>query len=220
MPDLQALLKGVLVVFAVSNVAIPLAIEDNRLAFLRSVWQRFTVLRFLASLGTFVVTLVTAIALSQIPGLSRGWASLIFGGTGGNIFLEPVTDGSGSTSVLIRLAVPVFLLTLLVVLPFLAKIEEEMFRKGGNDWRSIAKRSVVFGLVHCLVGVPLAAGIALILSGLFYGCVYKTAYDRCLREGADPSDAEKEGVMASTVAHTLYNLVAVLMLFSFAVQAV
>ncbi len=193
MPAAQILLKGVLVVFALSNVIFPLVIEDNRLAFLRSVWRRFTALGFLASLGTFVMTLATAITLSQVPGLGRGWTSLVFGGTGGNVLLEPVTDGSTSTSLLVRLAVPLFFLTVLVVLPFLAKVEEEMFRKGGNDWRSIAKRSVVFGLVHCLVGVPLAAGIALILSGLFYGRVYKRAYDRCLQEGADPADAEKEG---------------------------
>jgi hypothetical protein len=115
--------------------------------------------------------------------------------------------------------VPLFFVALAFVLPFLARSEERSFRKGHDEWGSIAKQSVKFGLVHCLFGVPIAAGIALIISGLFYGFKYKRAFDRNV-EVMGYWQAEDEAVMVSTTHHTMYNMIVVGLLLFVALAAV
>lgn len=127
------------------------------------------------------------------------------------MFVKPITDGSQSTHVSIRLMVPLFFFALMLVLPFLARSEERSFRKGYDEWGPIIKQSVKFGLAHCLVGVPLAAGIALIIPGLFYGYKYKRAFDRNT-EAFGYERAEDEAVMVSTTYHTMHNMVVVVLL--------
>jgi len=53
----------------------------------------------------------------------------------------------------------------------------KMFCEGYDEWGSIIKQLIKFGLVHCFVGVPLVAGIAFIILGFFYGYKYKRAFD-------------------------------------------
>ncbi len=132
---------------------------------------------FVQVFGILLLTIATTVALWEVPGMKYGWINLFFGG-GGNMLVKPITDGSQSTSISIRLMVPLFFFALMLVFPFLARSEERSFRKGYDEWGSIIKQSVKFGLVYCLVGVPLAAGIALIITGFFYGYKYKRAFDR------------------------------------------
>lgn len=60
-----------------------------------------------------------------------------------------------------------YLLLLAVHVPRFARIEEEWFRQGTLDWQQGMWFSLLFGLAHCLVGVPLAAGLAIALNGLW-----------------------------------------------------
>lgn len=211
--------KGLLVLLAVASVALPLVSERRNYQFVWSVWRRFRIKMFFECLGVVTLTIAAAIALWQVPGLKYGWINLFFGGESGNMLVKPIMEGSDSGNILIRLMVPVFFAALAFVLPFLARSEERSFRKGYDDWGSITKQSVKFGLVHCLVGVPLAAGIALIISGLFYGLKYKRAFDR----SADTIGywrAEDETVMVSTTYHTMYNMIVVGLLLLVALVAI
>jgi hypothetical protein len=86
---------------------------------------------------------------------------------------------------------PIVFVTLLFVnLPRLARMEEEDFRKGTRNWAHAVPRSLRFGLYHCFVGVPLFAGVALALPGLWFTLQYF-----------------KGGTDRSTLYHTAYNMV-------------
>ena len=211
--------KAVLVMLAVASVALPLISERRNYQFVWSVWRRFRITMFLECFGVVTLTIVTVVMLAQVPGLKYGWLSLFFGGEGGNMLIKPIIEGTESTSVSIRLMVPVFFVALTFVLPFLAQSEEKSFRKGYDDWGSITKQSIKFGLVHCFVGVPLAVGIALIIPGLFYGLKYRRAFRRSV-DTMGYWRAEDEAVMVSTTYHTMYNMIVVAILLLVALVAI
>jgi hypothetical protein len=89
-----------------------------------------------------------------------------------------------------------FLVLLAINLPQYARMEEEWFREGTISWEQGLLISVLFGLVHCLVGVPIAAGLAISIAGLWFTHQYFVG-----------------GVDLSTVHHTTYNLILVSVLF-------
>lgn len=60
-----------------------------------------------------------------------------------------------------------FLALLMVNVPRLARREEEVFRRGTLGWADGLSRSVRFGLVHCIVGIPIGWGIGLSLGGVW-----------------------------------------------------
>ncbi len=80
-------------------------------------------------------------------------------------------------------------LLLMAQLPSLARFEEEKFREGTRDWKHGFVRSFKFGMIHMLVGVPLAGGLALGIGGLLFTKMYF-----------------KGGVDLATQTHFQYNL--------------
>ncbi len=88
-----------------------------------------------------------------------------------------------------------FLLLLIANLPSLAYGEELQFRDGTRNWRDGARRSVVFGLIHCIVGIPLALGLALSLGGLWFTRQYFIG-----------------GVTRSTTYHLAWNFLLMLLI--------
>jgi len=128
-----------------------------------------------AGLAHLVAVGATAVLLfTLVPPLRYGWWSLL--GGSGNVLLGQ-TGNSGTPWRLVGIILP---LSLVVVVPWLAHLEESTFRAGSED-RSVPRRLTVqlgFGLIHCVSGVPLAVGIALTISGLYYERVYLTAMSR------------------------------------------
>jgi hypothetical protein len=210
--------RVLLVLLAVAGIALLLIAERRNYEFVWSVWRRFRIKMFFECLGIVTLTIAVAVALLRIPGLKYGWINIFFGGSG-NMLIRPIQEGSDSVNILVRVMVPVFFVALAFVLPFLARFEERIFRKGHDEWSSIVRQSVKFGLVHCLVGVPLAAGIALIIPGLFYGLKYKRAFDRST-DMMGYRQAEDEAVMVSTAYHTMYNMIVVGLLLLVALVAI
>jgi hypothetical protein len=112
-----------------------------------------------------------------------------------------------------------YLLLLLACLPMLALVEEYWFRRGTRGWRDGLGRSLLFGLVHALVGVPL--GVAILGLGAV-GLVLTGVYLRAVRrppEGAGPTGFaverlrsttpdERRGIDAAAVQHLAYNTIA------------
>lgn len=84
----------------------------------------------------------------------------------------------------------VFALLFMVNLPRFARMEEVWFRSNTTNWQEGIYMSLVFGMVHCLVGVPIGAGIVIALAGLWFTHQYFIG-----------------GVDLSTLHHTTYNLI-------------
>lgn len=132
--------------------------------------------------------------------------------------VKPFLEGSKSNNLFVRLLVPLYFAILAYILPFLALVEENIFRKGKNDWISILKWSSYFGMAHCIFGLGLAYGMALTIPGLFFGFKYKRAYDKLIISN-DSEEAERLATLTSTVYHTLYNLIIVAIIFIVSILA-
>lgn len=130
---------------------------------------------------------------------------------------------------------PVFFTLLLAALPLLARAEERAFRRGTRGRLDALRRSLVFGLAHCLVGVPVFVGLALSVGGLYFSRQY-TLGEReeppqtLVRDGGrlEIGDGDRDGIVdmaeagisdtparthgegggvgRATVHHTAYNL--------------
>ena len=105
------------------------------------------------------------------------------------------------------LLIILFWLALIVGVPFWAHLEEKIFRQGANTWSTITIRSIQFGLVHLLAGIPILGGFVLIVPGFLFACRYKYVRDRHYRRYQDPYKAEVAGVLASTADHAVYNAI-------------
>ncbi|MDQ1395657.1 MAG: hypothetical protein QOG64_916 [Acidimicrobiaceae bacterium] len=153
---------------------------------------------FLLAPPVFGAVLAVAVPLyALVPPLRFGWWTAL-GGTG-NI----VTGGTDRTAgTPLEWIVPaVFLLLLVPALPLFAEREEIVFRRGAEDW-SFGRRirqGLKFGLVHLVMGIPIAFGLALSVGGWYFMWAYLRGY----RAGG-----EREGpaVLESTRAHLAYNM--------------
>jgi hypothetical protein len=138
---------------------------------------------------------VVAYPLVQVPGLDWGWWSAL-GGQG-----NPVFGASDSTAGTVWewLVPAVFVLLLIPALPLFAYAEEQMFRRGAQQWttRRRAVKVVQFGLVHVLIGIPIGTALALSVGGAYFMATYLRAFR------SHPSEAE--ATLESTRAHTAYN---------------
>jgi hypothetical protein len=117
--------------------------------------------------------------------------------------LVPTEDGKereGTNIHLIPLQVKylglIFAALLAFNLPLVTRTEEMIFRNGLMNWQQGLLSSLLFGFAHCLVGVPLVAGICLTIAGIWFTHTYFVG-----------------GVELSTLHHTTYDLILVSMLF-------
>ena len=128
-----------------------------------------------APLVLMVVLLLSAV-LVQVPGLEFGWWTFI-GGQGNPVFGR--TDATSGTPLewLVPLA---FLLLLVPCLPLFAEREERSFRLGAERWSPARRirRSIEFGLVHAVIGIPIGVALALSVGGLYFTRAYLRGYRR------------------------------------------
>lgn len=156
-------------------------------ALVRLVWSRIRPRHVLGSLALLVVVLSTAIVLlTTVPWLGYGLGSLI--GLGGNAVFAPLEEAvarsgaaaGGGPDWFLALVATVFLGALGALLPWLAFVEEEVFRAGLED-ASLPREigaALLFGLAHLIMLVPVAAGLAIAVAGLTYSRIYRRAYHR------------------------------------------
>jgi hypothetical protein len=151
------------------------------------------------------------ILTADIPVLNWSLLNLVGQEEGGNV------AGAG-LQVGVWFALP-YVALLLACLPSLALVEEHWFRRGTRGWLDGAARSLLFGLVHMLVGVPLGVAFGLGAVGLLFTAIYLRAARRPAALDEPPSafatwrlraatEAERRGMDASALQHLAYNLVA------------
>jgi hypothetical protein len=158
----------------------------------------------------FVLTVVVTVAslLMLVPGLDWGWWTAL-GGTG-----NPVTGGTTETvgTVWEWLVPLVFVALLAPALPLFAFAEERMFRSGAERWTGLRRTSktIQFGLIHALIGVPIGVALALSLGGLYFLYVYLGEFRR--------TASSRAATFESTRAHTAYNSVIIALVVVLAVS--
>lgn len=63
-------------------------------------------------------------------------------------------------------------LVLMAALPYMATIEELLFRRGTQNWVDGLHRSLVFGLIHILTGARLGVALLSVILGMFFTQMY------------------------------------------------
>lgn len=166
-------------------------------------WMLPAVLGALAAMIT-----VVAVLWVSVPVLTWGWWSAI--GGSGNLLLgqtgttdtSATGDGGGGHIIslvlgVLGMAIPVAVLALV---PLLALAEERKFRSGTADypWWRVLTSSLGFGLVHLIVGIPIAVGLGLTVAGLVFHGVYRRARSRRLA-GLETTRPERLAALPETV---------------------
>ena len=75
-----------------------------------------------------------------------------------------------------------------------------MFRMGAEAWsrRRRVRRTIEFGLIHAVIGIPIGVALALSCGGAYFMIVYLREFRR--------TGSQAEATIESTRAHTAYNL--------------
>jgi len=155
-----------------------------------------------------VSTIVLATALYRISPIFLLWGWLTFlqnhsTDTVTSTFTVAAHPGVGNAVLLLAVT---FIILLSLVMPFLARQEEKLFRVGIVTWRGMAWNSLKFGMMHCLLGIPLIFGLALCYPGFVFAIQYRNAHLAVLARGGSTEMAIKAGFDASTHIHIAYNL--------------
>lgn len=157
-----------------------------------AIWRSLRPRHLAGALAILVLLMVVASALLAVPPLRLGLGSLL--GFGGNAVFVPLEEAAaragpgpanGPDWTVAGMAT-VFLLFLGTLLPWFAFVEEEIFRAGLEvaDLRAEVMAALVFGLVHLIMLIPVAAALAVAVAGFCYGRVYRRRYARVSEEGA------------------------------------
>jgi hypothetical protein len=164
------------------------------------VWRLVTGLRprhFLRAVPVLGAVMAVATVLLSVPGLDFGWWTAI--GGEGNPAVGVGREGAAGP---LEAVLPIVFMSLLLIgLPLLVEGEEWVFRRGAQtrSRAANARRSVLFGLVHALVGIPIGVALALSVGGAYFTWAYLGAWDATGDEDA--------ALAESTRAHLAYNLV-------------
>lgn len=168
----------------------------------RRVWRAVRPQHVAGSVGLLAVVLATlASLLAFVPGAWIGLGSLV-GLTGNAVFapLEGVALAGGDEAS--GLARPPlwtvgtamgFLVLLVALLPWLAFVEERIFREG-LEQASLPRElwsALRFGLLHLIMLIPLGAALAIAVAGFIYGRIYRRAYARSRQRAAERQRAAK-----------------------------
>lgn len=147
------------------------------------VFSQITAGMLVVNLLVILLVVAAAVALqATFPFLRWSWLSLL-GTQGINPTVAPMAVP--------YIGIP-FTAILIYNMPNMAHAEEELFRSGLSTWGEALPWAIIFGLSHCLIGVPLSAGIALTIAGLWFTSRYFAG-----------------GIELSTAHHTAYNLIVV-----------
>ena len=185
---------GLMTVTCVRNIAAGYVKEDFEVfkGVAKEEWRRLAIVCPLL-VGAMLVVLT--LLYDKVSGplakiLQFSWLSLL---------ADPKEKAGTNLVVMAGASIPyfgvVFIVLLFLNLPGMARSEEEMFREGTKSWVDGVPRSLAFGLMHCVVGVPIAVGLALMIPGLWFTREYF-----------------KGGVDRSTRVHSAYNMILIVVL--------
>jgi hypothetical protein len=157
-----------------------------------TLWRAIRPRHLLGAFGLLVVVAAVASAsVLWVPGADQGLGDLV--GLQGNAVFAPLEEGlaragpppASGPDWLLLLGVTAFLGPLMFLLPWLAFVEEEVFRSGLEDAGPVrlALSSLVFGLAHLVMLVPIGAALAIGVAGAAYAGVYRRVHAAASRPG-------------------------------------
>lgn len=103
-----------------------------------------------------------------------------------------------------------FIVFLIVLIPQLVHLEEQIFRFKKLSRKARIISSAIFGLFHGFVGVNLMGMILLMVFGYFLSKVYVISYHKAIAESdidnfEDDTEFHKKALFSSTVYHACWN---------------
>jgi hypothetical protein len=193
----KKILKGAWCIFLVLPMAMGLW-DVKQMNQNIEIFSKISIFIVFQNLLVICAVIIAVFALTKVaPFLEWSWFSLF---TQKNHETGEEKPHEGTNIHLIPASVKYFGLVFLVIfaanLPEYARMEEVMFREGTISWEHGLLMSLLFGMVHCIVGVPLAAGLAISIVGIWLTHQYFAG-----------------GIELSTIHHTAYNLILVSALF-------
>lgn len=204
---LFALLRASLLSFAFANVVVTLYHNRDRLSFAYEVFSSIDGRVLFDALMAIFGVATGALLLMNLHDVFRtGWTSLFFE-RAGNILLMPFLNLNISDLTLFNATnIVAFFVLLGMALPFFSHYEERLFRSKLTTYRSIMGYGILFGFAHLIIGIPIAAAIAISGFGIYLGCEYKWAFD-AFRKTRSRNEAHESALFVTTVKHTAYNAV-------------
>lgn len=151
-------------------------------------------LDYLWSLLLFIgvsLSVVFILYLEPPAWLKFSWISFISDGQSQNLVTSPMT--SGFTPIVL-----VFWILMVFSIPYLAKIEEVIFREGVIDIGTRIKKSIIFGMVHMVMGIPLFVAMLLCITGFIFSVRYVRSFKKFGSEVA---------LLHATSLHMKYNFI-------------
>jgi hypothetical protein len=166
------------------------------------------------SMALLIIIVATALFRYAPDWMLFSWLSLLPGYQGGGIIAQPIYAAGEQTWLpwLPYIAILGVYSLFFVAMPFIVKAEEKIFRYRKTSLQTMIIYSILFGLMHTLVGVPLFFCLLLIMQGYFLACHYRKTY---LKTAATlrKQSAHLRALNASTQLHLYYNML-ILSLFS------
>ncbi len=213
-PSLVAFFQLTVLYFLVNEIRLFFSNFRRNLKLSFSFWSRYTWKIFLHCLIIALVTLLLSLALTSVPFLSKGWTHFFFD-SGGNILFSIMDLQDPIISiVLVSLVLIAFFI---VFLPHLALLEETAFRKNRFSLFHRIRASIVFGMVHLIMGIPIGAGLALCFTGFAYSHIYISSYRNIIAKSHGRNGvrvdrsvdkyAAHKAMHASTTYHSLVNTI-------------
>lgn len=137
----------------------------------------YEALAFLPILESFIAAIVLAIAYG-IADVRLEWPRI-------KLFTKNLNTLPGDIR---YLKIPYYVL-LILNLPSIFYVEEQIFRSGTGDWFEIIAKSLGFGFLHYLIGCPLGYAAGIVIMGVWLSVHFMSG-----------------GIMESFLHHSLFNV--------------
>jgi hypothetical protein len=161
---------------------------------------------YLIALGLVIVvfSIVTAIIILDLPSfLTFSWITLIDSEqSSGNVIMAPIFLGWWPLAV-------AFYLVLVAFIPYFSEIEERAFRSHILTRKERLKKSLIFGLVHMVMGVPFIISIVIGWIGWIYSIRYVKAYRIVYTNTGSVALADSYATHRAVSLHAKYNLIVI-----------
>lgn len=190
------------------------------------IWRLTRIHTVLISIAALAAILIAVVTLDSLfPFMSKiSWVYWISGESYNVGIAAPAHIGIDEENVFYKMGYGLLLIGMFILLPHWAFFEEKMFRQGRNKWKQVPLTSLVFGLIHMVVGVPLTAGLALAIPGAIFHAYYIFSYKRFIKnprveKSIDGMTMEAENIaeavatLKATSLHTIYNSFIISILF-------
>jgi hypothetical protein len=185
--------------------------ERKRIGMIAEIYAQSGPRQYLGAFGLALSVIVIAVTVYElVPEFMRFSVLQLFfedsTGEAQSVLSKPLVDmQSEGTPVALKIALMLSYAMLLSIMPYIVWSEEMMFRaKRFTPWARL-QASLIFGLSHMMIGIPLIVALVLAIPGYVFSGAYLRGFNAAIEPGISFEVADQQGVMSSTRLHTLYN---------------